>query len=32
MTILETMSYGIPNISTEIAAIPELIENGKMVF
>lgn len=29
MTILETMSYGIPNISTEIAAIPELIENGK---
>lgn len=29
MTILETMSYGIPNISTNIAAIPELIVNGK---
>ena len=30
MTILETMSYGIPNISTNIAAIPEVItsDNG----
>lgn len=29
MSILETMSYGIPNISTSIAAIPEVIENNK---
>lgn len=28
MTILESMSYGIPNISTKIAAIPEVIKNG----
>lgn len=28
MSILETMSYGIPNISTNIAAIPELINDG----
>lgn len=28
MTILETMSYGIPNISTGIASIPEVIEDG----
>lgn len=30
MTILETMSYGIPNISTDVAAIPEVInkDNG----
>ena len=30
MTILETMSYGIPNISTTVAAIPEVLnkENG----
>lgn len=28
MTILETMAYGIPNISTNIASIPEVIENG----
>lgn len=27
MTILETMSYGIPNISTNVAAIPEAIDN-----
>ena len=27
MTILETMSYGIPNISTNVAAIPEVINN-----
>lgn len=27
MTILETMSYGIPNITTKIAAIPEAIRN-----
>lgn len=32
MTILETMSYGIPNISTNIAAIPELIVNGDNGF
>lgn len=29
MTILETMSYGIPNISTNIAAIPEAISNNE---
>lgn len=29
MTILETMAYGIPNISTPVAAIPEVVENGK---
>lgn len=28
MTILESMGYGIPNISTRIAAIPEAIEDG----
>lgn len=28
MTILETMSLGIPNISTNIASIPKVIENG----
>lgn len=28
MTILETMAYGIPNISTNIASIPEVIEDG----
>lgn len=30
MTILETMAYGIPNITTEVAAIPEAVnaENG----
>lgn len=27
MTILETMAFGIPNISTRVAAIPEAIEN-----
>lgn len=27
MTILETMSFGIPNISTDIAAIPEAVNN-----
>lgn len=26
MTILETMAYGIPNISTNIAAIPEVVD------
>ena len=33
MTILETMSYGIPNISTNIAAIPEVLNenNGFLV-
>lgn len=29
MTILETMAYGIPNISTNIASIPEVIEDGE---
>lgn len=28
MTILETMAYGIPNISTRIASIPEVITDG----
>lgn len=28
MTILESMGYGIPNISTRIAAIPEAISDG----
>ena len=33
MTILETMAYGIPNISTSVAAIPEAINetNGMLV-
>ena len=29
MAILETMAAGIPNISTEIASIPEVIEHGR---
>lgn len=29
MAILETMAYGIPNISTDIASIPEVIRNGE---
>jgi len=29
MSILETMAYGVPNISTTIAAIPEVIKNGE---
>lgn len=32
MTILETMAYGIPNISTSIASIPEVIRNGENGF
>lgn len=32
MTILESMGYGIPNISTNIAAIPEAIEDGENGF
>lgn len=28
MTILETMAYGIPNISTRVASIPEIIKDG----
>lgn len=32
MTILETMAYGIPNLSTNIASIPEVIENEKNGF
>lgn len=33
MTILETMSFGIPNVSTRVAAIPEVIDeyNGELV-
>ncbi|MDO4808542.1 MAG: glycosyltransferase family 4 protein [Eubacteriales bacterium] len=29
MTILETMAFGIPNIATNIAAIPEVVEQNK---
>lgn len=29
MTILETMAYGIPSISTNIASIPEVLHNGE---
>lgn len=29
MSILETMAHGIPNISTRIASIPEVIEHDK---
>lgn len=32
MTILETMAYGIPNISTRIASIPEVLEDGENGF
>lgn len=32
MTILETMAYGIPNISTNIAAIPEVVSNKNGVI
>ena len=32
MTILETMAYGIPNISTNIASIPEVLHNNKNGF
>lgn len=32
MTILETMAYGIPNISTRIASIPEVITDGENGF
>lgn len=32
MTILETMAYGIPNIATNIAAIPEAISDGENGF
>lgn len=28
MSILETMAYGIPNISTKIASIPEVLKDG----
>ena len=33
MTILETMAYGIPNVSTKVAAIPEAVneENGVLI-
>lgn len=32
MTILETMAYGIPNISTNIASIPEVLFDGENGF
>ena len=32
MTILETMAYGIPNISTSIASIPEVLHDGMNGF
>ena len=32
MTILETMAYGIPNISTSIASIPEVLMDGSNGF
>lgn len=32
MTILETMAYGIPNISTAIASIPEVLHDGDNAF
>lgn len=32
MTILETMAYGIPNISTDIASIPEVLHNNENGF
>ncbi|MCK9154881.1 MAG: glycosyltransferase family 4 protein [Paludibacteraceae bacterium] len=32
MTIIETMAYGIPNISTPIASIPEVIHEGETGF
>lgn len=32
MSILETMAYGIPNLSTKIASIPEVIKDGKNGF
>lgn len=32
MSILETMAYGMPNISTSIASIPEVISEGKNGF
>ena len=32
MAILETMAQGIPNISTSIASIPEVLHDGKNAF
>ena len=32
MTILETMAHGIPNISTNIASIPEVLHDGENGF
>ena len=32
MTILETMAAGIPNISTNIASIPEVLHDGENAF
>ena len=32
MSILETMAYGIPNITTSIAAIPEVVSDGENGF
>ena len=32
MTILETMAHGIPNISTNIASIPEVLRDGENAY
>lgn len=32
MTILETMAYGIPNVATNIASVPEVIRDGENGF
>ena len=32
MTILETMAYGIPNITTDVAAIPEAVNAGNGIL
>ena len=32
MTVLETMGYGIPNITTGVAAIPEVVEDNENGF
>lgn len=32
MTILETMAFGIPNISTNVAAIPEILNNSNGIL
>ena len=32
MTILETMAYGIPNIATAVAAVPEAVDAGNGIL